>query len=249
MFDLWGESVAVPLPGLNLEMEDVSIKEKLYQIIDATMPRESDNTHESGQVTILTPFEEVLHNKISEEREVANRVRLALESDIRDLQSTIQKVTDKSNKLEEISGQLKSSYRIPEQWAQYQGKKEVLEGLAKIYQEIFLTNNKAANSQITRWILNRLEKLLKINGVTEFGQIKSHHIYNPTTHEFIPGSVIKGTEIQIICPGFEVQDHQEVKLFSLEHRWRHIQGLRMRYSLGIDFGATVPPVTAQRNIV
>ena len=188
----------------NTEFE--SFLPQLYTCGKIILVENLDLTQISDPKTILDSIEAASYAKVTEGRDEAREIRLSLESNIRDLQITIENQTSKSTKLDEMVEQLKSSYRLPEQWAVSQGKKEVLIGLTEICQETYLTKAIGDDLKVTRWALQRIENLLKKNGVLEFGQINSRTSYDSSLHEFIPGSEGIGKEISIKCLGFEWRD-------------------------------------------
>ena len=103
---------------------------------------------------------------------------------------------------EKIIDQLQTSFHIPEKWASYQGKQDVLKNLAELYQESFLYGGVGAS-------LIGLENVLQTHGLSKFGKVGSSEIFDPSIHQFIPGFETGfkwGEEIVIRCPGLEIRD-------------------------------------------
>lgn len=182
------------------------IRDRLKQSLDEVVSQTSNLTRLSEPRTVLDFIEAASYAKVAEEREKANAIQSRLESNIEDLQLALKTTRGKSAKLDEMVEQLKSSYRLPEQWALFQGKKEVLASLVAIYQEAFLAKAASSDLKVRGWVLQRLQNLLQRHGVSEFGQVDSCSSYNPALHEFILGFEETRGEIRILCPGFEWQD-------------------------------------------
>lgn len=188
------------------EVLSAVIRDRLKQRLDSVTSEISDLTRPAKPKTVLDLIEDASHAKVEEERRHAREMCAALEADLKDLQLALETTKSKSIKLEEMVEQLKSSYRLPERWALFQGKKEILESLVGLYQEAFLAKGAGGDPKATGWVLQRLQNLLQKHSVSEFGRVDSRATYDPTLHEFIPGFEDTGEEVRIKCPGFEWLD-------------------------------------------
>jgi len=180
------------------------IKDRLKERLDSIELEISDLTTWAKPNTVLDAVEGAWCARLAEERQKARDVRASLESEVKGLQQALETTRAKSARLEEMVAQLKSSYRLPEHWASFQGKKGILESLVVLYQEAFLARN--VDAKTAGWMLQRLQNLLQKEGVSSFGQVESHTNFAPALHEFIPGFEGAGKEVQIKCPGFEWND-------------------------------------------
>lgn len=157
--------------------------------------------------TVLSSIEVAHRSRVEQEREQFRSVRTSLESEIKMLRTGLEASKGESEKLQAVVKQLQSSYRLPERWASFEGKKEILKNLAELYQEAFLAKDSGgAAVKYTSWVLQQLEGMLQRQGVSKFGQVESCESYDPSLHKYIPGFEGASKEVKIKCPGFEWQD-------------------------------------------
>jgi len=134
-------------------------------------------------------------------------MRADLEAEIGQLRETLDTSVVERTRLQRLVEQLQTGYRVPEQWAVHQGRREVLAELATLYQELALSQPVSGPvAEPDHWLTLRLESLLQQHGVSKFGTPGSTDPYNPTLHEYLPGVGGTGSIIQVRCPGFRWQD-------------------------------------------
>jgi hypothetical protein len=155
---------------------------------------------------VLSSIEHATLTKGKEERQHYLDTYKALDSRIAGLRKSLAKSEEKSAALADVTKQLQSSFRLPEQWATYRGKKEVLESVALLYQEMFLAADAGLKGETTAWLRQRLLSLLQRNGVVSFAEVGAQVPYDPSQHELILGSRVDTGSVVVRCPGFEWQD-------------------------------------------
>ena len=166
--------------------------------LDSVISQVSELTMPIERGSILEWIGEASQAIVQEERDKAKQTKKTLESQIKSLQLALETAEGKSAKLEKMVEQLQSSYRMPEQWASFQGKQDVLNSLAALYQEAFRSGADVS--------LIGLENVFQTHGLSRFGKVGSSETFDPSLHEFIPGFVTAGKEIIIKCPGLELHD-------------------------------------------
>lgn len=182
------------------------IMDRLKERLDVVSRETSQATLRASLESVLDVIEGTALAKVNEERETFAGIRANLESNMTNLQEAVQTSRRESARLKEMVEQLKSSYHLPEQWTEFKGKKEVLEGLAGLYQEISLAKESGVDAEATAWVLQRLQNVLLKHGVSKFGQMEGPEDYDPALHQFIPGFEGTGKEVKIQSPGFQWQD-------------------------------------------
>lgn len=188
------------------------LADKLGQKLDIAPPQGLKPRQPGVSENIVELIHIVHAKKIEEQSQVFERARMALESDRKQAQEALETLRNKFAKLEEVAEELRSSYRLPEQWAEFRGKKEPLERLARLYQDIFLATEDDATRKATAWVLQRLENILQTYGVSKFGGINSRERYDPALHEFVPGFEGSENQVTVKCPGFQWKDPSDSRI-------------------------------------
>jgi ElaB/YqjD/DUF883 family membrane-anchored ribosome-binding protein len=183
------------------------IREGLSELLDTLATKQRESTPQTELKTLTGSIESVYRQKLEDERKQFESSRASLESEIERLHAALEAANTESMKMQKLIEQLKTSYRLPERWASFQGKKEVLKAIVDLYQEAFLAKDAASvDSKSISWILRRIEGVFQRHGVSMCGQVENIEIYNPALHEYIPGFEGKGEQAKIVCPGFEWRD-------------------------------------------
>jgi hypothetical protein len=182
------------------------IQSKLKTRLDIIWEETLTKGHPAYAGDLLGSIEHATLAKGKEERQHYLDRYKKLNSRIADLQKSLAKSREKSAALEDVTRQLQSSFRLPEQWATYRGKKEVLESIALLYQEMFLAVDAGFEGETTGWLRQRLLGLLQRNGVVSFAEVGAQVPYDPSQHRLILGSRVDTGNIVVRCPGFEWQD-------------------------------------------
>jgi hypothetical protein len=128
------------------------------------------------------------------------------ESEIGSLNMKLDEMANKNVRQEEEIKRLQSGYRIPEKWAVFQGKKEISEGLAELYQDALLFKDASIDSGTRRWLLQHIEIMLQTRGISLMGKAGEKEKYDPAKHDFLLGTREITDYVEIIAPGFQLQD-------------------------------------------
>lgn len=182
------------------------IQSQLKTRLDIIWEETLTKGHSAYARDVLSSIEHATLAKGKEERQHYLDTYKKLDSRIAGLQKSLAKSREKSAALADVTRQLQSSFRLPEQWATYRGKKEVLESIALLYQEMFLAVDAGFEGKTTAWLRQRLLGLLQRNGVVSFAEVGAQVPYDPSQHELILGSRVDTGNVVVRCPGFEWQD-------------------------------------------
>ncbi|MBA7656834.1 hypothetical protein ES703_64761 [subsurface metagenome] len=200
------------------ELLESSIQHQFKVDLDRVWEDTLTGRRQFRQDDLLNSIENAALAKGDEDKQHHEYLRNDLEYKIKTLEKTLEKSNQKIASLEELTQQLRSSYRLPEKWAAFHAKKEVLESSAGYYQELFLAKDTSGDSKSNVWLLNRLRTLLHRHGATEFAVVGSRASYDPSRHELLPGTEGKGDEVTIMCPGFEWSDPSDNRIVLVRAR-------------------------------
>jgi molecular chaperone GrpE (heat shock protein) len=102
-----------------------------------------------------------------------------------------------------MGDQLRRGFKLPEKWAEFQGQKMVLEEITKYYQELERAGTTGSlDRQSIDWITRRLDTALSQFRVTKIGTFGSHHDFDVSRHQLIPGEGDPGGGVIVESPGF-----------------------------------------------
>lgn len=155
---------------------------------------------------VLSPIVIAIKSRLKKERDGWERVKDSMQSECNILRDKIIEYNGMVSRLESVIGELKSGYRMPEKWTEYRAKKDVLERLGKLYQEIFALWEKQKDYTGLRWIIQQIETILIQNGASVLGDVNKIVVFNPSQYEFITGSETSEKEVRVRYPGFVWQD-------------------------------------------
>ncbi|MBI4304290.1 MAG: hypothetical protein HY665_08155 [Chloroflexi bacterium] len=182
---------------------DLTPKEFVKSLIDAIGP---ENRQPPPADLFQTSMREFLDRILEEERSQSKQQQSKLESEIQALKEQSQKSDLRVGRQEDEIRRLQSGYRVPEKWAAYSGKKEIIEDLARFYQEVSISKDPTLDAATRAWLLTRLEIILQRKGVTRLGQAGAVQKFDPASHEFIAGTKEISDTVTIVCPGFQWED-------------------------------------------
>ena len=130
-----------------------------------------------------------------------------LVSRITELEKALQQTEQRRDRAESTTDQLRRSFRLPERWAEFQGQKVVLEGVAQYYQELKRAGAIGSLNQHTIDLaLRRLDSTLAQFRVIKIGTPGEREVFNSGRHQYIPGEEGPGDSVVVDCPGFIWQD-------------------------------------------
>jgi len=200
---------AINLASLSPQVQatlDAVIRSRLKTRLDSIWADTLTKGYPAYASDVLGSIEYATLAKGKEEQQRYLDTYKKLDSRITGLQKALARSEDKSAALAEVTKQLQSSFRLPEQWATYRGKKEILESVALLYQEMFLAADVGFEGETTAWLRQRLLGLLQRNGVVSFAEVGARVFYDPSQHELILGSRVDNGNVVIRCLGFEWRD-------------------------------------------
>jgi molecular chaperone GrpE (heat shock protein) len=126
-----------------------------------------------------------------------------LQSRIRELEDSLQHTEQRNVQVEAMGDQLRRGFKLPEKWAEFQGQKMVLEEITKYYQELERAGTTGSlDRQSIDWITRRLDTALSQFRVTKIGTFGSHHDFDVSRHQLIPGEGDPGGGVIVESPGF-----------------------------------------------
>lgn len=148
----------------------------------------------------------VIDEALKSEREEYERLWTDLDQRLSACRQQLENAERERSRLARLADQLQAGFRLPEQLASFKGKQEVVQDLADLYQEAFLSRQTTAETASLTWLLIRLESALRKYGVALFGEVDSRQPYDPARHEYIAGSKGDARSIVLKCPGLEWTD-------------------------------------------
>ena len=134
-----------------------------------------------------------------------NKTKEKLESRVIEMQNANNLLAETVGRLESQLSELKANFHLPEKLVEYRSKREILERLGKLFQELFETNDKNNNST-TRWALNQIETILILNKATMFGNVGLQVRFDPSQHELVQSLANGNNLLKIVTPGFTYKD-------------------------------------------
>lgn len=155
---------------------------------------------------MLSPVILAIKARMKREQNNWEKVKNSLQLEISNLQNKILDTNEEINRLQSVIEELKSSYHMPEKWTEYRAKKDILERLGMLHQEIFALKLKEHDDYKIGWILQQVETILKKNGISVFGNVNDIVVFNPSRHEFIRGAETSEKEVKVQYPGFLWKD-------------------------------------------
>lgn len=141
---------------------------------------------------------------LDRERSESERLRLEKEAETQDLTRRLATALQERGELQELTRQLQAGYRGSRDLTLLEGRRDVLSGLAALYQETFLA--RASNSleaAVATWVLAKIETLLQLQGATRLAEVDTVEPFNPSRHEALNGHGLSVGQVRIACPGFE----------------------------------------------
>lgn len=166
---------------------------------------ESVASYQSGR-SVLSPIIIAIKSRVKKEQDGWEQVEESMKSENNSLRDKIMEYTQTVSRLESVIGELKSGYRMPEKWTEYRAKKDILEKLGILYQEIIALWQKQKDIAGLKWITQQIETILIRNGASVFGDINRIVMFNPSQYEFISGSGTSEKEVRVLYPGFMWKD-------------------------------------------
>lgn len=126
-----------------------------------------------------------------------------LQSRIEELENSLQHTQQRNVRVEAMGDQLRRGFKLPEQWAEFQGQKTVLEEVAKYYQELERAGTTGSlDQQAIDWVTRRLDITLSQFRVTRIGTPGSQDNFDASKHQLIPGESGTGDGVIVESPGF-----------------------------------------------
>ena len=156
--------------------------------------------------TVLSPIVIAIKSRMKKEQDGWEQVKGFMQSENNSLRDKVIEYNQTVSRLESVIEELKSGYRMPEKWTEYRAKKDILERLGILYQEIFALWGKEKNNAGLKWIIQQIETILIRHGASVFGDVNKIVVFNPSQHVFIRGSETSEKEVKVQCPGFLWKD-------------------------------------------
>lgn len=195
-------SLANPGGGLSLSQ---TVRARLAEWASTVSLAEKDESI-LDEEDALSPLIVAVKARLERERSSWRERESSLQSEIAGFKDKIIECDNTINRLQGVVEELKSGYRMPERWAEYRGKKDTMERLGILYQEILTSGLEDQFAMEASWILRQIEAILIRSGASAFGDIGDTVVFSPSQHEFIQGMDTSERRVKIRCPGFRCKD-------------------------------------------
>jgi hypothetical protein len=161
---------------------------------------------ENQEMKVVNFISLSIQERLMKQQDQWIQTKASLEKDLQDKQNDINGLNETINRMEDTVSELKANYHTPEKWVEYRAKKEILQRLGILYQEISTLLDKEQNNAGLKWISHEVETTMLMNGASLFGDVNSSVVFDPSIHEFIRGTETSDKQVRIRHAGFLWKD-------------------------------------------
>jgi len=191
-------------------------REKISQWILEAGAEVLESESQSGALEEL--FSMATNAVLSREKDTWQQLEQKLITEMEEIKSKLQENQKMVVQRETTINQLRSGYHMPEKWVEYGARKDLLENLGYLYQEIYASPSSKSDEHTVKWVLNSIETILLRNGASRFGTIDTVIAFDPSQYVIIPGSNIVNGEAMIESPGFFWKDPEGNRIVLVKAR-------------------------------
>jgi hypothetical protein len=176
------------------------ITKKIYESLEDT------DTNDNAEFTIFDLIKENCVAKIAKELKQFEQTKKDLEIKIQETTQELKSCKRELDQKQELIKNLQTGFKLPEQWAEFRGKKQVLDTIIDLYQHIIISKKDFSSSELVEWTASQIKNLILLNGISFVEEVNKSTAFNPLMHQSESESLSSGENVIVTIPGFKWRD-------------------------------------------